>query len=1805
MEPPRGGPPMGPPSGPPMGGPPPTAVAPHAARRRGHRRPSATPGVLPPAIGGPLTPGGGMPSPSLGPAAQLPPLPVAPPAMAPTQPDAAASGPVAATEPTVQPEVDGQSALGASAGRHGTDGAIPHDGEGDGWEEDEGPGQPHGAADEDADSTADASMHDATVPDDMASTATDPRDADDAATSDDGGGGSAWGVGADGGMVGGGGNSISSDVVSVTSAGADDTADTTNAQPTDAALVFPPPPPVGDAAGAATAPASGIFDSVNGPLSGLRTPQSTTGSAASPDAPTTAPSADSGAVADDNNHMLASALFGSPSEGGGGPATSLFDGPLGGGGSVGGSTMGGATATPPAASLFGNPLGGGPAPAAGGLFAPSMSDASEGPYGFGNDMETASNHGAPAAGHHPLSVASTAAPPPPPPPSSAPSDSGATMEVISKLLQQERAQLQREQQAQQLLMMQQFETMMSKMVSIADKVSTPAVPPPAPAVVPPPPPTDVAPPGESSRHGEAATDGDDDEDSPEAEAKRRAEAAAIEAAAKKRQLQLRLAELKLKEEEQELKMLEEVVKSKEDRLRNPPKAYDGNESDAHHGDASSIPEPTTDFVCYHTDDGVAYYHNETTGETVWEPPPCWLEVHEGGMAAKPAPPGPFTADGLPDMRYMRNKLWYTRQGILPDDPRYGQLDTEEEDVLLPEHGYDVTDTAGYHRAPTPPPIRRRPVVSWSFGGRLVVYFPPRAPPPAEEQDSAADWDNNHQDWQGSDEVFDDSDAFGGTDAEAHGDADGGSQHNDDHGGRNQGDNDQNDDNELWDGQGQGPSATEAVAPTAAVSIYNTATLLANEMEFKVLSNGCPGPLDAAHNVAPDAVTDFCARMGTNWARNHADAILWRLLGLFCQHNGAVRTTGRVNQAQINNAATTDVVRMLGEYNDVAPGSAVAAGTALGEDSDKGGHDEGDDEALGWPEETAPPPPPSSSSVGQPAPSSTVDTAAALGRIQALLAQGYKQRACQQAMDASLWPHALVLSAKISPEYHKEVMLQFVRATMSLTPPMEILYSLYAGTVPTAAQMATSGTEHWPTTLSALLSNPTDGDVAAMREIGDARLSAGDVHGAHACFLCADEVPGSQWKESPRIVLVGGSKPHRMRRFMADLVSIQRTEIFEYAYRLKMGDEVAFTDFFVYKLVFVMWLCEAGRLTTALDYCESLVRLVTRTPPHAILRTFPRGFLHIVKDLVTRLRKSCGIVRGTADGDTVWTPTVRALLTSSASPSVSDDRGADPPMSVTDTHDPAWWEGQGTETNQANHEAYSGMGWGAGGGTGHEQEHEYNQGYTTQGVGGAGDPLSSMPVAYSQDYAAGASTNGHQPEYTNQGYAEQPGAAAGVDGYTYGDPGQTSAGVYDQGYDQGYGNQHEGVHQNQNQSTPYSEQSPGNYDAQGGGLYRGAYDDTSHQSAATYAGDTHTGSVGQQGGHFYSGNSSYADPQPSHGTSMDTTTTSEGNGGSDAYATHSQPRMWSDEPPHHDHNDMSRGGADPTSFDAPDHAGNAVTNGAATTTDAMDTAEHRNGGDDTTTRGPTSPSPEPVSDRDGMGAASTDAGAVVNPFAVPTGFSSPFQQPPGVSLPSLDAQPALPPMQLPPVSDSPSAVQNGGSQGGNDEPDAARAGDGTSASDGSLDKKPETSSSSSGSGGGWFSGLAKVFKPTTNANEMKLPEGSGYEWDEDLKAYAPTDPAERQEWLAERDRLAAPPPPVSGSTTPAAADANTPARAASGGPSTPRVGLTNPLDTLVTSSQPRTGRRGKRRSYAAGQGLSPAQRPSPLNSGPPSIPSLNN
>ena len=169
---------------------------------------------------------------------------------------------------------------------------------------------------------------------------------------------------------------------------------------------------------------------------------------------------------------------------------------------------------------------------------------------------------------------------------------------------------------------------------------------------------------------------------------------------------------------------------------------------------------------------------------------------------------------------------------------------------------------------------------------------------------------------------------------------------------------------------------------------------------------------------------------------------------------------------------------------------------------------------------------------------TTEKAAAAAEIESLLLTGNKQDALQRAVAAGLWPQALVLATYVSKQAWTNTVAQFAAACYQAGEPVKMVFHALAQ----APLDATELTPRWREHLAMLLSNRNAGIVGnePWTKLAEKLLHSGKTAAAHVCYLLSD----ANFHAS---MLVGGKTKLSS---VLDVVSIQRTEIVEYAYTLR-------------------------------------------------------------------------------------------------------------------------------------------------------------------------------------------------------------------------------------------------------------------------------------------------------------------------------------------------------------------------------------------------------------------------------------------------------------------------------------------------------------------------------------------------------------------------------------------------------------------------------------------------------------------------------
>ncbi|GAA6008207.1 hypothetical protein JCM11491_001929 [Sporobolomyces phaffii] len=172
----------------------------------------------------------------------------------------------------------------------------------------------------------------------------------------------------------------------------------------------------------------------------------------------------------------------------------------------------------------------------------------------------------------------------------------------------------------------------------------------------------------------------------------------------------------------------------------------------------------------------------------------------------------------------------------------------------------------------------------------------------------------------------------------------------------------------------------------------------------------------------------------------------------------------------------------------------------------------------------------------------------------------------------------------------------------LLPPAPI-GSSQQNRVEAQSRLPDSTLESWRDTVGMIVANRTAGDSAALTALGDALASNGWIQASHVCYLLSPQTSlvGGFGSPTSRISLVG-SAPSPATGM--DLESIKLTELIEFGCSLTptvKGQEpfAGFPHLQAFRLVHASVLAESGNIPQALKYTEAVVntlKLATRPSP---------------------------------------------------------------------------------------------------------------------------------------------------------------------------------------------------------------------------------------------------------------------------------------------------------------------------------------------------------------------------------------------------------------------------------------------------------------------------------------------------------------------------------------------------------------------------------------------------------------------------------
>ena len=150
-------------------------------------------------------------------------------------------------------------------------------------------------------------------------------------------------------------------------------------------------------------------------------------------------------------------------------------------------------------------------------------------------------------------------------------------------------------------------------------------------------------------------------------------------------------------------------------------------------------------------------------------------------------------------------------------------------------------------------------------------------------------------------------------------------------------------------------------------------------------------------------------------------------------------------------------------------------------------------------------------------------------------------------------------------------------------------------------------------------------------MGDTLLARGFLLAAHFCYLVAQVEFGNYSNKSSKLMLLGSSGSLPFEAF-ATSEAIQCTEIYEYARQLAAPNFVI-PSFQSYKFLYAARLAEHGRSGEALQYCEAVANVLTRSPS-----SFSPGLIDQVYRFGSMLKYNDPQYVTETDGSTMDDPT---------------------------------------------------------------------------------------------------------------------------------------------------------------------------------------------------------------------------------------------------------------------------------------------------------------------------------------------------------------------------------------------------------------------------------------------------------------------------------------------------------------------------------------------------------------------------------------
>lgn len=264
------------------------------------------------------------------------------------------------------------------------------------------------------------------------------------------------------------------------------------------------------------------------------------------------------------------------------------------------------------------------------------------------------------------------------------------------------------------------------------------------------------------------------------------------------------------------------------------------------------------------------------------------------------------------------------------------------------------------------------------------------------------------------------------------------------------------------------------------------------------------------------------------------------------------------------------------------------------------------------------------------------------RVRELLLLGDRRAAVDVAIQAQMWPEAMLIASFTDKDEYKRVLCAYFTSHYAAGDPCRALYLSFAdqqeksvhepqklhqaGGDSSSSQVILSS---WVVHVQMLLANRTADTNKILVELGD-RLwkETKAVVAAHVCYLLAGLSVEAPSPSSKMALLGADHRTPEEARYYVSPAAVQRTEIYEYVQRKVNPSATNMIPFQGYKLIYAMTLADHGKLETSFKYVNamlSMIRAITATMKPGT-SMYLEGMQNQLVVLDDRLRQHLGAVR---------------------------------------------------------------------------------------------------------------------------------------------------------------------------------------------------------------------------------------------------------------------------------------------------------------------------------------------------------------------------------------------------------------------------------------------------------------------------------------------------------------------------------------------------------------------------------------------------